>query len=65
MPAGIFSFFCLMDKLPALLALYIDTGVSDLDGAGAFTISAWINTSYTGWQYLIGDNSFLPACDSL
>jgi len=35
----------------------INTGPSNLDGASAFTISCWLNSSYTNWQYLFGDNS--------
>lgn len=35
----------------------INTGVSALDGASAFTISCWVNSSYTNWQNLFGDNS--------
>ena len=40
---------------------YINTGVSDLDGAGALTFSVWVNSSYTNWMYLLGDNSFRMA----
>ena len=29
-----------------------------LDGLGAFSISFWVNTSYSSWQYFMGDNSF-------
>jgi len=36
----------------------INLGTSILDGLGALSISFWFNTSYDGWQFFLGDNSF-------
>ena len=35
----------------------INTGASNLNGASSFTISCWVNSSYTNWMNLFGDNS--------
>jgi hypothetical protein len=37
---------------------YINTGTISQDGSGAFTVSAWFNTSYNNWQYMFGDKDF-------